>query len=147
MDQSVQVLLQGMQYKKLFETKVLDIQEKYNLRKVDIEVLYYLAQCGKRDTARDIREEMSLTKGHISQAVDRLQKMNILELVPDKEDRRYVHLYPTAYAKTLMAEIMAVWEELNQTILEGITEEEKQVLKNVALKIRNNLKKELKESK
>ena len=144
MDHSTLMLLQGLQYKKLFENKVNYIQEKYGLRKVDIEVLYYLSRCGERDTARDIREEMSLTKGHISQSVDRLQKMNLLEQITDKEDRRYVHLQPTQAAKSMVKEILSVWEELNQSIFAGVTEEEIQVLKNVAMKIRNNLEKELK---
>ena len=143
-DRSIQILLQGLHYKKLLENKINSIQEKYGLRKVDIEVLYYLSNCGGKDTARDIKEEMNLTKGHISQAVDRMQKMNIIEQVTDKEDRRYIHLQPTEYARTLMQEIMLVWDELNQSIFAGITEEEQQVLKNVALKIRNNLEKELK---
>lgn len=143
-DRSIQVLLQGLHYKKLLENKITSIQEKYGLRKVDIEVLYYLSNCGEKDTARDIREEMNLTKGHISQAVDRMQKMNIIEQVTDKDDRRYVHLQPTDYARTVMHEIMLVWDELNQSIFAGITEKEQQVLKNVALKIRNNLEKELK---
>lgn len=143
-DRSIQILLQGLHYKKLLENKIISIQEKYGLRKVDIEVLYYLSRCGEKDTARDIREEMNLTKGHISQAVDRMQKMDLLEPVTDKDDRRYVHLQPTQNAKALIKEIMKVWDDLNQSIFVGITEEEQQVLKNVALKIRNNLEKELK---
>ena len=144
LDRSIQLLLNGLHYKKLLESKICSIQEKYGLRKVDIEVLYYLATCGTKDTARDIREEMNLTKGHISQAVDRMQKMCILEQITDKDDRRYVHLQPTEHARSLMEEIKIVWEELNQSVFAGITAEEHQVLKNVAIKIKNNLEKELK---
>lgn len=144
MDRSIQMLLYGFQYKKMLESRINPIREKYNLRKVDIEILYYLSRCGDKDTARDIIKEVNLTKGHISQSVDHLQKMNILTLIPDREDRRYVHLAPTDQANAIMKEIMSVWEELNRTVFEGITAEEQQVLKNVALKIRNNLEKELK---
>ncbi|MBQ8662313.1 MAG: winged helix-turn-helix transcriptional regulator [Eubacterium sp.] len=143
-DKSVQALLHGLQYKKLLENRIISIQEKYDLRKVDIEVLYFLAHCGEHNTARDIRADMNLTKGHISQSVDRLQKMGLVMQVPDKEDRRYIHLAPTEQAKTLMDEILDAWDSLNQSVFAGITEDEVQVLKTVAQKIKNNLEKELK---
>lgn len=143
-DKSIQTLLHGLQYKKLLENRILPIQEKYDLRKVDIEVLYFLSRCGDHNTARDIREGMNLTKGHISQSVDRLQKMGLLMQVPDKEDRRYIHLAPTEQAKTLVAEILDAWDSLNMSVFSGITDDEVQVLKAVALKIKNNLEKELK---
>lgn len=143
-DRSIQWLLNGLHYKKLLENKICPIQEKYGLRKVDIEVLYYLTGCGAKNTARDIREEMNLTKGHISQAVDRMQKMHILEPIIDETDRRCVHLTPTENGKALMGEIKIVWDELNQSIFGDITEAERQVLRAVALKIKNNLEKELK---
>lgn len=143
MDRSIQLLLNGLHYKKLLENRIISIQEKYGLRKIDIEVLYYLANCGSRDTARDIRQEINLTKGHISQSVDRMQRMNLLDQVPDQTDRRYVHLQPTAQAKSLISEIKLVWDELNDSVFAGITEEEQRVLKNVAAKIKNNLEKEL----
>ena len=144
MDRSVELLLHGFQYKKMLESIMNPIQEKYGLRKVDIEVLNYLSHCEERNTARDIIRETMLNKGHISQSVDRLQKMNMLAQIPDQEDRRYVHLAPTENAKALGEEIREAWATLHQKIFEGVTEEEIEVLKNVANKIRNNLEKELK---
>ena len=144
LDQSIQILLHGLHYKKLLEHRINSIQEKYGLRKVDVEVLYYLSHCNGKDTARDIIHEMNLTKGHISQSVDRLGKMGILVQVHDHADRRYVHLTTTEQATAMMEEIQKVWDEFHHAIFEGVTEEEKKVLRQVAQKIRNNLEKELK---
>lgn len=143
-DKYIQTLLHGLQYKKLLESKMEFIREKYGLREVEVKVLYFLTHCGDHNTARDIREEMKLTKGHISQAVDRLQKMGFLVLIPDQGDRRYVHLQLTKQAKSVTEEIQREWSGLNQIVFAGITKEEEETLKRVALKIANNLEKELK---
>lgn len=143
MEKQVEILLHGGQYKQLMENRILEIREKYGLRKVDIEVLYYLSGCGDRNTSKDICADTKITKGHISQAVDRMHKMKLLTFVPDKDDRRCVHFALTVQADAVVQEIRDVWIELHRTIFEGVTEEEKKVLARVAVKIGKNVEKAL----
>lgn len=139
MDTQIEVLLHGARYKQLLESRIAAIREKYELRKVDIEVLYYLSKCGERNTSTDIKAGSMLTKSHISQAVDCLQKKGLLELIPDENDRRCVHLAPTERARQIEMEIRAVWEDLYRTIFAGVTEEEQQMLHRIAVKISANM--------
>lgn len=147
MEKQVENLLHGGQYKQLMESRILDIREKYGLRKVDIQVLYYLSQCGKRDTSKDICADTQITKGHISQSVDRMHKMNLLTFIPDEKDRRCVHFALTMQVDAVVHEIQRIWLDLHKTIFEGVTEEEKQVLVNVAAKIGRNVEKALQNTK
>lgn len=144
MEKQIENLLHGGQYKQLMENRIFEIREKYGLRKVDIEILYYLSRCGKRDTSKDICADTKITKGHISQAVDRMQKMKLLTFIPDEHDRRCVHIVLTMQADAVVQEIRSVWRELYGTIFEGVTEEEKQVLASVAAKIGKNVERALK---
>ena len=57
----------------------------------------------------------------------------------DLKDRRYTHNYLTDKAKKLVAKIKKNYAELWNEIMEGITDEEKEVLKNVAIKINKNI--------
>lgn len=139
MEKQVDNLLHGSQFKQFMESRILEIREKYHLRKVDVEVLYYLSRCGDKNTSKDIKTDTKITKGHISQSIDRLQKMNLLVFIPDENDRRCVHLCLTERADDVTREITAVWNELNQIIFEGVTEEEKQILAAVARKIAENI--------
>jgi len=139
MDKPIEHLLHGSKYKQLLENRISTIREKYDLRKVDVEVLYYLSKCGGKNTSRDIREESPLTKSHISQSVDRLQKMQLLTMVPDAEDRRCVHLSLTPQAHHIVAEINDVWSDLRQILFAGISQEELLVLNQVAAKISANI--------
>lgn len=143
MENQIEVLLHGGQYKQLVEKRICEIREKYGLRKVDIEVLHYLAKCGEKNTSKDIHAVTKLTKGHISQSVDHMQKMNLLVFIPDKKDRRCVHFVLTEQADKLVQEIKGIWMELHMIIFEGVTEEEKQILAKVACKIERNMEKAL----
>lgn len=139
MEQQIEALLCGRQFKQFQESRVARIKEKYGLRRVDIEILYYLSQCRSHNTSRDIQHIMGLTKGHISQSVDRMQKMRLISFIPDKTDRRYVHFETTAEADAVVREIAKAWSEITEAVFEGVTEEEKKVLLTVAGKIRNNI--------
>lgn len=139
MEKQIDNLLHGSQFKQLMENRIMEIREKYGLRKVDVEVLYYLSTSGDKNTSKDIKTDTKITKGHISQSIDRLQKMELLVFIPDENDRRCVHLCLTERAGTVTSEITAIWNDLNKIIFEGVTEEEKQVLASVALKIANNI--------
>ena len=50
MEQAVETLLHGREFKQLLESKILEIREKYGLRKIDVEILYYLYRFREHDT-------------------------------------------------------------------------------------------------
>ena len=139
MEGSVEVLLHGTQFKHLLSSRMEGLRERYGLRKIDVEILYYLHRCGDRDTSTDIREKYQFTKGHISQSVERLQEMHLLEGVPDQQDRRCVHFRLTDEADGLVSHISDMWDEMTAIFFEGVTEEEKCVLRRVAGKIARNM--------
>ena len=43
MDEQLEVALKGGEFKRLFESQFVDIKKRYDLKKVDIEVLYFLS--------------------------------------------------------------------------------------------------------
>ncbi len=139
MEKQIERLLHGSSYKQLLESRIARIREKYNLRKVDVEVLYYLSKCDGRDTSKDIKEISPLTKSHISQAVDRLKEMQLLDMTPDRTDRRCIHLSLTPRARQIVAEINDAWEDLRRIIFAGIREEDLQLFDQIAAKIRANM--------
>lgn len=139
MERQIDNLLHGAQFKQLMEDRIAQIREQYGLRKVDVEILYYLSGCGDRNTSKDIKNDTKITKGHISQSVDRLQKMDLLTFIPDENDRRCVHLRLTQKAEQVSRDITGVWNELSSIVFEGVTEEEARVLASVASKIARNI--------
>lgn len=138
-----EVLISGQQFKKLYEKKCEVIMEEYNLRKVEIDILYFLSNCGSSDTAKDIMKLKFLSKAHISKAIENLSHRNYVFCCPDAEDKRWIHLRLTENANPIIEKIKIIREILFAAIFVGITEEEKNVMIRIASKIAANINKEL----
>lgn len=138
-DVQMETMLQGGQFKKLIEEQSMDLRHKYDLKKAELEILYFLSRCGTHNTSTDIHHQLMMNRGHISQAVDSLCKRRYIVAIPDKNDRRYVHYEILESAQTIISELAKKREEMNEQIFEGISEEELRVFRSVSNKIRKNI--------
>ncbi len=137
---SVEAMFYGMHFRRLVEKEIEPIREKYGLCRIDAQILMYLGDHqNEKDTSKDILKLNMFTKGHISQSLTRLQKAGYVYMEQDSKDRRYTHNYLTDKAKKLVTSIKKRHAELWEEIMNGITDEEKEVLKNVAIKINKNI--------
>ena len=93
MDVQMEMILKGGQFKKLLEEQSLELRQKYDMKKAELEILYFLSHSGMHDTSTDIHQQLLMNRG----------------------------------------------EEMNQKILEGISEEELRVFREVSEKIRKNI--------
>lgn len=142
MDTEFETLLYGQQFKKLYEKMSNLITEKYGLHKVEIEILLFLKR-GAGDTAKDIAENKFFSKAHISHAIDHLTECGYLVGKPDGQDRRCVRLVLTEEAEPVCRELLKMRECLMDAVYQGITEEERRVMRQVAKKIAHNISREL----
>ena len=139
MDVQMETMLQGGQFKKLIEEQSMDLRHKYDIKKAELEILYFLSRCGTHNTSTDIHHQLMMNRGHISQAVDSLCKRRYIVAIPDKNDRRYVHYEILESAQTIISELAKKREKMNAQIFEGISEEELRVFRSVSNKIRKNI--------
>ena len=139
MEDRIEALLRGSQYKQLREYEFSEIREYYDLKRIEIEILYVLSKADEHNTSADICRSLRANKGHISQAVDRLCKKNYLTAVQDTSDRRYVHYCISDEAMEIVKKVTEKWEELNRELFAGVTPQELEMLKNVAGKIGKNM--------
>lgn len=139
MEEQVEIILRGGQFKLLLERQFLNIREKYGLKRIELEVLFFLSKCGTDNTSTDICRHLKLNKGHVSQAVDSLCRMGYLETAVDSEDRRYIHFTVTAKADGLVQDMAERWKVMNRKIFEGISEEELKTFKEVSARIGANM--------
>ena len=143
MNEQIELILRGAQFKKLLDERAGAFRQKYDMKKADVEILYFLSKCGVHNTSTDIHNHLMMNKGHISTAVEGLCQRKYLVAIPDREDRRYIHYELTEMAKGIISEIVNIREAVTEAILEGVTEEELIIFRNVARKILNNIEKML----
>jgi DNA-binding MarR family transcriptional regulator len=140
MDEQLEIALKGSDFKHLVDKQFEEIKKKYDLKKVDIEVLFFLSKCGNENTPTDITKRLNLNRGHVSQAIDNLLKRQLINAVADEKDRRCMHYTITAKAVSLIDEIANVKKEMDQQILQGITEEELAVYKRISDRMTKNIR-------
>ena len=139
MDKQMESILQGGQFKKLLDVQSAELRQKYDMKKAELEILYFLSRCGEHNTSTDIHAQLMMNRGHISQAVDNLCRRRYIVAIPDQNDRRYIHYEILDSAKEIVAEMAKRREEMNRQILKGISKEELEIFREVSLKIKNNI--------
>ena len=143
MNNTTEVLLAANMFGKLYTKKILEVASKYNMNKVEVDILLFLNNNPQYDTAKDIVEVRGIAKSYVSKSIDKLVEKKLLSLNVDKKDRRIVHLKVESSANTVIKEALEAQKKYVDTIYNGISKEEKDVLKSIMDKIIKNIKEEL----
>ena len=88
MDDHLELLLSGQQYKKFQELLYRPMVHKYGISILDIRILMFLYEHEECDTAKDIVETHCLTKSYVSKAIETLIDKEFLARKHDYNDRR-----------------------------------------------------------
>ena len=131
MEEQLNMMRRGRQFKQLMNKKMDGVIREYEVKRVEIEILRFLAMSGERNTAADIHRFLDLNKGQISKTLEHLCAMHYLESMPDTKDRRYMHYSLTDEARELVRRINAVWDEMHQQIMSGIDPEDRVIFNKV----------------
>ncbi len=139
MDDGIESLLNGQQFKRFQEKIWGPITEQYALSVLDVRILLFLDIHKCLDTARDIVSVHHWTKSHVSKAIEELIERGYLQRQVDARDRRKVHLIIQPAAEPILVQIRTEYHRMNQILLKGISEEELKVVAQVARKISDNI--------
>lgn len=139
MDASLDTLLYGMQFRRLLEKELQPLEQQYGLYRIDMHILLYLDYAGENNTSKNIMELNMFTRGHISQALSRLQKKGFVRMEQDLEDRRCTHNYLTEDARDAIASIKESYRKIYRIVMDGITQEEQVLLAKIAVKVNQNI--------
>ncbi|MBE5937803.1 MAG: MarR family transcriptional regulator [Lachnospiraceae bacterium] len=138
-----EVVMSGLQLKKLLSRKVEPIMLDCDLRPVELDILVFLYSEKNIDTAKGISRKKHLSKAHVSKSIDNLHSGGFVELTEDKDDHRIVHISLTEKSGKVIDKVAKVYEECRETMLKGISEEELDILKKVITKMNENINHEL----
>ena len=87
----------------LFRKEARQAAAVYGLQPVQLDALKYLGLCNRySDTPLGVTDYLGMTKGTVSQSIKMLVDKNLVEKLPDKNDRRVVHLKLTIEGKRLL---------------------------------------------
>lgn len=144
MTNELELLITGRQFQKMCEREYETIRKKYDLRKVELDMLYFLDYFQEARTAKDIAKMRQVSKAHISSAVENLVERRLLETREDPEDRRRMLLELTEAGGEIVKEVALIRKRMTEIVYDGITDQEKQVMQQAAKKMMQNMQKEIK---
>ena len=107
MSETREILHNAFVLKKAYDSIWDDISEKFDLTRAEIDVIAFLANNPKLDTASSVVEYRMIAKSHVSKAVEHLISRGFVVGNKDSKDRRQVHLVLTDEAKEAVREIAA----------------------------------------
>lgn len=139
MDDRIEQLLNGQYYKKYQETIYSEVTERYRLTLLEVRVLLFFDTHGSNNTAKDLVKVHHFTKSNVSKSIDVLLDRGYLRKEYDSQDRRYIHLKVQPEAASVLELARQCRQNMFQGIFRGVSEEELQVIRNVAQKIHQNI--------
>mgnify|MGYP001440742113 FL=1 len=139
MNDHFELLIMGQQFKKLYEKCYGHIMQTYGLKKIDMDVLYFLSHSGKQDTAKDIANLIYVSKAHVSKAIENLHQKALIDLIADPSDRRYVHISISGSGQQIVDEIKQIRAKTEKILFDGISPEDRELLLRLSYQIADNI--------
>lgn len=140
----IDACIYGRKIKRVFESRLKDIREKYDIKMIDVEILlYFFENQGK--TASDLYRALGLNKGQVSTGIDSLCKKNMLVEYDNPEDRRYLRYELTDDGKQTVLEIQKEICNVYKLIVDGVDKEDQHTFFAVGGMICRNIDKNFKE--
>lgn len=126
--------------KKLYKSYVEKELKEFGLSQIEIEIIAYLNRYSKNNTAKEIVEYLSLSKGMISRTLDSLIAKEIIELQKDKVDKRVLRLKLTDKSKELVSKLEISNKKFFEGLINNISEEKLDIFTEVLEDMIENLK-------
>lgn len=131
--------LRGGKFNRLLEKAMVDVKNKTNLNRLELEVVYLLSHYDDITTLTDICRYTQMNKGHMSTTLENLVKQGYIVCKRDDKDRRYVKYELTDASEHLCQEMEILWAELTAKVVEGIAESSLAVFNRVSEQISHNI--------
>ncbi len=110
--------------KTLYAKCVGAVCEKYQISRMELDILLFLANNPRYDTATDIVEIRYLSKSQVSGAIKLLEERNWIEKIYAGDNRKTAHLKICEGASAVVADGKEAQEKFLAVMLQGFTWEE-----------------------
>lgn len=90
-------------------------------------------------TQGELADRCGVEAPTISKALARMESGGWVERREDERDARASRIYLTATGRTLCADILKIWSNLESRSLAGINAEEREILRDLLMRVKENL--------
>lgn len=115
------------------------VMNRYQLSAIEVDVLLFLANNPRFDTASDISAIRRIPKSHVSLAVKLLHEKGYLLKAPNKSNKKRMHLVITETASEIVRFGINQQTAFMDALMEGFSAEELELLNDFSKRISDNL--------
>ena len=130
-----------------YEILKSSVCEKYQLRQMEYDILMFLYNNPQHNTAADIVRYRKSTKSHVSTSLKKLENKGLVEKIQSENNKKHIEIVLLDKAKLIVEAGTNVQKQFAQTVLSGLTVEEKQMCIRIFDKICNNAEEYLRKHK
>lgn len=121
--------------------KLLDpICQEWKLTRNELDIMLFLYNNPAYDRAADIVSRRGIAKSHVSLSVASLEEKGLLQRRFSEQDRRTAHLELREQGRAIAAQARETQMHYLSVLYQGISPEEFELWRNIAQKIRDNIK-------
>lgn len=131
-------ILMGRKFKRMLDHIFEDICGEYNLKFIEVEVIFYLFQHPSA-VASDIRRNLHLNKGHISQTLNHLCLNGYLVEGEECNDHRFIRYVITEKGHMMLDKVVKKRDAVYEKLFNGVSENDIDVLERVMPLISKNI--------
>lgn len=130
-------------FQRLYSQKIGEAALKHNISKTEADILLFLFNNPRYDTAKDIVNIRGIAKSYVSRSIEALTEKNFIILRQDRDDRRVVHLELTGEALKILKDLSRVQKEIFILVTKDIPEKRKKEVALAFRQISRNIKEAL----
>ncbi len=136
------LITSGVQLRKLITKYVKPIMDEYGLKPVELDILEFITR-ENLTTAKDIMLRRHISKSHISKSLEHLLDKGLIGMTEDKRDHRIMRITLTEDSYKVISRVNEAYERCKDILLEGISEDELHIFREVIHRMNNNVDGEL----
>ena len=122
----------------LYSAQLEAVGREYGMARVELDILLFLANNPRFDTATDIVERRCISKAHVSQSVKSLEQRGYLERRYAGDNRRTIHLHLLECAQAAVDAGRQAHARCLAALLDGFSEVECEQLRSYLSRISDN---------
>ena len=139
-------LLDGLSlFKKIYDQSLEPVCKKYQLTRMELDILLFLANNPGYDTAKDIIERRRLTKSHVSMSLKDLERRDLVQKEYYPGNQKTAHLKLSSASIQMVAEGQQAQKKFFQTVFRDFNPEDVSRMEDYFERMRKNMQNALKE--
>ena len=132
-------------FKKIYDQSLEPVCKKYQLTRMELDILLFLANNPGYDTAKDIIERRRLTKSHVSMSLKDLERRDLGQKEYYPGNQKTAHLKLSSASVQMVAEGQQAQKKFFQTVFRDFNPEDLSRMEGYFERMRKNMQNALKE--